>query len=412
MNGDNLFLILIESVRAKFVGILTKVRLYTSWNYIRTRVFVRIREFFTSLIGVKPRDKDDYITIGRWMISKRLLNALVIIIGVVSIWYIGSETTLFKKFGETGVKTYKYSSVRLRTAKGPVRITAKSGYLAYEGDVAGGYAEGEGTLYNKQGVPVYIGTFSRSKYEGTGTESYESGVLHYRGEFHENNYEGTGTLYRENGTIEYEGEFLQGMKNGEGTLYDAGENEIFNGTFGSDHIVFSELLGKSAEDVAGHYKGTRELYMTDDESVVIMNEIGALYHGVRDGEALDDSEKVDAVYVLSDSFPFGNGELLTISDLKESFGDPVYEGNSGVILPEAVAINTICTRKTILSGPVDMDLDLTFSDVAEINDYDKNYMVYIYSFQRGDVIYSFVCNEQEENFSFFFITEAENEDAA
>ncbi len=412
MNGGSLLNVLIQTIRAKFTGILTKLRFLTSWNYVKTRIVVRIREFFTTLIGVKPRNKDDYFTVGRWMISKRLFYAAIIIVGVVSLWYISSETSLFKRFEKNGLTTYKYNSIRLRTAKGRVRITGKSGYLAYEGDVEGGYVTGEGTLYNPEGNIVYSGTFSQNKYEGIGVENYNSGKLHYRGNFHENLYEGEGTLYRENGTREYVGDFSQGMKNGSGVLYDSGENEVFTGTFSSDNIVYSELLGKSAGEVAECYKGERELYMTDAESVVVMDAIQALYHGVGDPEALDDEEKVDAVYVLSDEFSFGNNVIHTITEAKDLFGNPVYEGNSGVIMPEAVAINKLNERKTVLSGPVQMEVDNSFSDVATIEEYDRNYPVYIYSFQRGELLYSFVCGEREDEFVFYFITGADGAEDA
>ncbi|MBQ7424912.1 MAG: hypothetical protein IJV21_01455, partial [Lachnospiraceae bacterium] len=205
-NGSGLLGILISTIKSRMTGLVTKFKLYTNWNFIRTKIISKIRDFFTSMLGVKPRNKDDYYTIGRWMFSKRLMYALVIIIGVVSIWYIASETTLFRNFSEDGIQTYKYNSLRLRTAKGHVKITAKSGYLAYDGNVEGGYVVGNGTLYNKEGTVVYTGTFDQNKYEGIGTLNYDSGALCYKGGFHENLYDGTGTLYRQDGTREYDGE--------------------------------------------------------------------------------------------------------------------------------------------------------------------------------------------------------------
>ena len=414
MGGNGLFNILIQTAKSKMAGFVAKFKLYTSWNFIKTRIVIKIRDFFANLLGFKPRDKDDYFTIGRWMLSKRLIYASVIIIGVVSIWYISSETSLFKRFDETGIRTYKYNSVRLRTAKGHVRITGKSGYLAYDGEVDGGYATGEGTLLNPQGITVYAGTFAGNKYEGNGKLNYESGNLHYSGTFHDNLYEGEGTLYRENGTVEYVGDFSGGLKNGEGVLYDSGENEIYSGAFSCDNIVYSELLGKSAEEVSERYKGSRRLYMSENESVVVMDDINALYHGIGDEGALIDEETVDSVYIFSNNFTFGNDtEIGTITELKEYFGDPVYEGNSDVILPEAIAINILNENKRVFDGPIDMETDNTFSDVAQVIGYDRDSIVYIYSFQRGDIIYSFVCTEKGDTFEFYYITGAEEqEDAA
>lgn len=410
-NGSGLLGILISTIKSRMTGLVTKFKLYTNWNFIRTKIISKIRDFFTSMLGVKPRNKDDYYTIGRWMFSKRLMYALVIIIGVVSIWYIASETTLFRNFSEDGIQTYKYNSLRLRTAKGHVKITAKSGYLAYDGNVEGGYVVGNGTLYNKEGTVVYTGTFDQNKYEGTGTLNYDSGALCYKGGFHENLYDGTGTLYRQDGTREYDGEFALGKKNGTGRLFDTGENEIYEGIFASDYIVYSELLGKSVEDVASCYKGHRTLYTTPSESVAIMDAIGALYHAEANADALDDEETVDSVYVLADYLPYANEEVKTITDLTEVFGDPIYEGNSNVVFPEAVAINRINETRKIINGNVEMDMSQPFSDVAEVNGFDRDYVVYIYSFKRGDLVYSFVCPGQGDTFEFYYITGAGDESA-
>ena len=411
MGGNGLLGILIQTIKSKMTGLVTKFKLYTNWNFIKTKIIAKIRDFFSSLLGVKPRNKDDYYTVGRWMFSKRLMYALVIIIGVVSIWYITTESSLFKNFSEDGIRTYKYNSLRLRTANGHVKITGKSGYLAYDGYVDSGYVNGEGTLYNKEGNTVYVGSFAQNKYEGVGTLNYQSGALMYKGAFHDNLFEGNGTLYREDGTREYIGEFSEGKKNGEGTLYDSGENELYCGTFSSDEIVYSELLGKSVAEVGECYKGHRDLYMATKESVGIMNGIGALYHAYGDSEALDDDEIVDSVYVLSDSFPYGNSLIKTIDGLEEVFGKAVYDGNSGVILPEAVAINKINETKSILNGNVKMEVDQVFTDVAQVKSFNTDYVLYIYSFRRGDNMYSFVTDGVSKGFVFYYITGAEDEGA-
>jgi hypothetical protein len=410
MGGGDLLSILIQTIKSKMTGLVTKFKLYTNWNFVKNKIIVRIRDFFSNLLGVKPRDKYDYFTIGRWMFSKRLLYALVIIVGVVSIWYISTETSLFKRFSEDGVPTYKYNSLRLRTAKGHVKITGKSGYLAYDGAVENGYVQGTGTLYNIEGNVVYVGNFEQNKYEGPGTYNYDSGNIKYYGNFHENLFDGDGTLYREDGTRIYVGSFSRGMKNGAGVLYDTGENEIFRGTFANDDIVYSELLGKSVAEVNDCYKGHRDLYTTSTESVGVMNSIGALYHAQLDEEALDDDEVVDAVYVLDDEFSNAGTQVNTITSLTEIFGDPIYEGNSNVILPEAVAINIVNERKKALHGNVDMDLDYTFSDVAEVKSFDRSYVVYITSFKRGDIVYSFVSGEDDDLFSFYYV-EGGNDDS-
>ena len=409
MGGGDLLSILIQTIKSKMTGIVTKFKLWTNWNFVKNKIIVKIRDFFSNLLGVKPRNKDDYFTVGRWMISKRLIYALVIIVGVISIWYISTETRLFRRFSEDGVRTYKYDSLRLRTAKGHVKITGKSGYLAYDGTVENGYVVGQGTLYNKAGNVVYTGSFDRNMYEGTGTANYDSGNIKYYGTFHENLYEGDGTLYREDGTRIYSGAFNKGLRNGEGVLYDSGENEIFAGMFASGDIVYSELLGKTVSEVNDHYKGHKDLFTTDSESVAVMDSIGALYHASFDEDALDDEEVVDAVYVLNDYFKNAGEQVNTIEALRDIFGEPIYEGNSNVILPEAVAINLVNQTRTALNGKVNMEMTQSFSDVAQVENFDRNYVVYITSFQRGDIIYSFVSGSEDGLFSFYSITRGEED---
>ncbi|MBQ7614650.1 MAG: hypothetical protein IJU77_06355 [Butyrivibrio sp.] len=409
MGGGDLLSILIQTIKSKMTGLVTKIKLYTNWNFIKNKIVVKIREFFANLLGVKPRNRDDYFIVGRWMISKRLAYAAVIIIGVLSVWYVSTETSLFKQYGEDGVRTYKYNSFRLRTAKGHVKIKGKSGYLAYDGNVENGYVTGNGALYNKEGNMVYQGAFDKNKYEGNGTQYYDDGNMKYNGAFHENLYEGNGTLYRQDGTRIYTGAFVKGMKYGEGVLFDTGENEIYAGTFANDSIVFSELLGKTVAEVNNCYKGHRNVFTTTTESVAVMDSIGALYHAKIDEDALEDEEIVDSVYVLDDHFLNAGKSLDTVTDLTEVFGNPVYEGNSNVILPEAVAINLVNRNKKALNGNVTMDLNYSFSDVAEVNSFDREYVVYITSFQRGDIIYSFVSGSDDNLFSFYYLTGAQDD---
>ena len=131
------------------------------------------------------------------MISKKLATSIIIICGVVSIWYILSVKQVFAGMNSSnGVRTYKYNSVQLRLAKDKVRILGKSGYLAYEGQVDKGYASGQGTLYDPEGNMVYLGNFEKSRFEGDGKSYYDNGALKYTGSFHNNEFDGHGLFYR------------------------------------------------------------------------------------------------------------------------------------------------------------------------------------------------------------------------
>ena len=223
--GDNLFRVLLASAKAKITPFVTKVKMWTSWNFIRTRGISKIRDFFTALLDVRPRHKRDYYSVFGWLVSKRLAMAVLVVIGVLSIYYLYSIHSTLTSARAEGIKTYDYDSVMLRFADEKVRIRGKSGYLAYEGDVKGGAVTGYGTLYNPAGTVVYQGNFDMNMYQGNGTRYYDSGILMYSGNFQENLFDGNGKLYRENGSLAYEGEFalgrVRGMRRQKGTQPDS-----------------------------------------------------------------------------------------------------------------------------------------------------------------------------------------------
>lgn len=410
--GNNLFSVLISSIKSKFASIVSKLRLWFSWDFVRTRIIGRIRDFFVRLFSVKPKNKDDYYTVFRWMISKRLAYLLVVVVGVISVWYILSTKNLFSG-SSAGLPTYSYDSFMLRLAKDKVRIKAESGYVAYEGEVSKGYATGEGKLFSRDGVVLYSGQFDKNYYEGEGTQSYENGVVHYKGNFHANLYEGQGALFRENGTREYEGDFFAGMKEGEGKLFDQGGNPIYEGSFASDEIIYGELLGKTPKEIRAKYFGSQIMYSESadmgTDTVMYLEDINAVYLSQSDGSAADDSWKATNVIVLTNVFRSGKTEARGMDAVKAILGDPVYEGYSSVILPEAVSINILNDRQNTLKGRVKMDTDSIYSDDIVVSSIDSDYTVYVYSFRRGDLLYSFVCGEPNGTFAFYEIQSGEAE---
>lgn len=406
--NNSLFQVLLTSIKTKITPLYTKIRRWTDWNYIRTQGINKIRQFFTALLDVRPKHKKDYYEVFGWLISKKLAFALVVAIGVLSLYYIVNvREAYFPGKQDNGIKTYAYNSVPLRFAKNKVRIKGKSGYLAYEGDVANGYVTGQGTLYNPEGTVVYQGAFSKNKYEGRGVSYYDNGVMQYNGNFSENLYEGEGKLYSRNGSIAYDGQFARGKKEGEGILFDQSGNQVYHGNFSQDDIVFAELIGKSAEDVAKSYTGSQTNYAHGQSFAVIMNDIDAMYVGQRSETSLDDSVKVESIYVLRPYFHSGGNKYTTIDELRGIFGNPSFEGNSEVTMGEAVAINQLCTNRTVLFGPVEMGKTEEFDEYSVIDSFDQTYTVYLYGFQKDGLLYTFLCRDKNDVFAFYSITKEE-----
>lgn len=395
-------------MKAKITPLVTKFRQITSGNFIRTRLISKIRQFFVMIFDVRPKNKKDYYEVFGWLVSKKLAYAVVVVIGVLSMIYLVSIRSMYlPQKQEGGIKTYDYNDVMLRFARGNVRILGKSGYLAYEGEVEKGGVTGYGNLYGVDGTLLYQGNFEQNQYEGSGVQYYPDGTMHYKGNFSGNLYEGTGKLYRENGTLAYDGEFARGMKEGTGKLYAAGDKPVYEGSFSRDQLVYSALLGKTTAEVAQAYSGSRVIYRNDNEFTVLMPDIQALYVGVTDEESLEDEVMVDSVYVLKDTITLGNRQCTTINELREVFGDEVYDGNSIVTLPEAVAINTLNQQKQTMNGSVEMETTDEYTDVITVNGIQEDYPVYLYSFRKDGLLYTFVCNDKNDTFSFYSIMSEE-----
>ncbi len=409
----NIFQILIQALKTRILPIVTRVRLFFSANYIRARVIEGIRTFFAKTFSIRPRDKDDYYPMGRWLVSKKLAFAVVIIIGVLSLVYvIYSWSALFPSRANDGIKTYSYNNVLLKFAKGTVRIKGKSGYLAYEGEVEKGYCNGNGTLMNPIGHVVYQGNFTNSMYEGEGTQYYTDGTLFYSGDFHENLHSGIGRLYRTNGSLEYEGSFSLDMKEGEGTLYDMGHNMVFTGEFTIDEIKYSDFIGKSASEMAEAYGGERTLYESDTERVRYMPDIDAMTVEFLDEESIDTEAFAESVFVLKDYFNSADGDLKSFSEITSLLGQPTYVGVSYATLPELLAVNTLndSSGGLIINGEADIEMQSVYNEYIEVSDYDEEYEVYLHTYQKDGLIYTFVTDQGMDSFYFYYIIAADLSD--
>ena len=76
---NNILQILITTFKAKILPIFNKIRLWTSLEFLRTRLINNVRIFFSKVLDVKPRHKKDYYSVFNWLISKRLAFAIVIV---------------------------------------------------------------------------------------------------------------------------------------------------------------------------------------------------------------------------------------------------------------------------------------------------------------------------------------------
>ena len=405
---NNLFQGFLNAIKAKFVPIWTKIRLLTNPTYLKNEVLRRLIVYFRSLTDVRPKDKHDYYGIFGWLVSKRLAFFLVAFIGLASAYYLTKvhPLSVFTS-DENGIKTYAYNSIPLRFTDGKVRILGKSKYLAYEGTVEKGYAKGNGVLYRKDGTKVYEGQFENSQFQGTGTSYYPTEQVQYMGAFQHNLYNGIGKLYRTNGSLEYEGSFLDGMKEGEGSLYDSGNNEVFKGNFAKDQLLYSDFVEKSTQEANGMYIGSKTIYTNDEYFVVEMADIDAVYYGRQGQENTTDAVMVEGVYILKDAFEYSGKKLKTIAEINQIMDDPIYEGNSYVVLPEAVAIHIMNRSGSEFYGEVIKDSEQILEDAVLVNEYDNDYSVYIYTYVQDGLRYTFFGKDRTGKFAMYLIEKEE-----
>lgn len=401
--GNSFLRTLLSSIKAKITPIVTRLRLFLTPQFWRTKVISKFRQVFSKIFDVRPKDKDDYYGVGRYLVSKRLAYAIVMAIGALSLIYLVAVRGVLVPNGD-GIKTYKYNSILLRFVKSEkIIITGKGGYKAYEGAVNRGKVSGQGKLYNRDGQLVYQGNFETNKYNGQGRTYYGSGNMCYNGSFVDNEYEGEGKLYRDTGSMEYQGEFSQNMKNGQGTLYDESSKAVYQGEFSRDRLVYSSLLGLTAREVREKYTGDWVAYQYDDEDCVYMQDISALYVGGTPDDSVTDEIMVWSVYVLSNQFEYGEKECRNAEDLRAVFGEPIYHGNSNAILPEAVAIDIISNYKTILNGNIQIDGVQEYREFINVDNYEQDYKVYLYTYERDGLQYTFVCRDTKGEFAFYSI---------
>lgn len=361
----------------------------------------KFQRFCTGLLDVKPKKEEDYCSVPGLRMGRKLILWILLAAAVVSIVCI---LLVMPESGMAdGVRTYRYNALPLKFTSGQVRILAKTGYVAYEGEVSKGAANGTGTLYRNDGSLIYEGEFQNNKYQGEGKCYYKGNQLQYEGQFVNNQFHGQGILYRQDGTKEYDGTFSFGQKQGEGKLYATGGKLVYTGNFIKDRISYQELLGKSVTEMAQMYTGNRVIYENDSEYCVTMGDIDSIYISQGEVNTLEQEGTVQGVYVLSSSIVLDGTEYKTIGELKKKFKLISYEGNTSLTMADAVAVNAASQKTEVLNGAVTMDTTEVFEDVIKVNSVDKSYEAYVYQLEDENVIYTFFAKEKGTDFDFYLM---------
>ena len=153
--------------------------------------------------------------------------------------------------------------------------------------------------------------------------------------------------------------------------------------------------------------GKKTIYTDDEYFVVDMADIDAVYYGRQNEETVSDGVRVEGVYILKNAFEYFGKELKTVTEVSQIMGDPVYEGNAYVILPEAVAIHVLNKSGSDFYGEVIKNSEQILADAVVVNEYDDDYSVYIYTYVQDDLRYTFFGKDRNGKFAMYLIEKEE-----
>lgn len=245
-----------------------------------------VRKFLQTFLAKREKSLQDYVSIGRYYVSKRLFVFLVLGIGVIAYFIFIKPPAVLLKWLDRPVMLYTYEE-RTKTFTGKAELYEEKNRLLYKGELENGLPSGYGRLYDENGTLRYEGEFDKGLKNGQGIEYDEQGRLLYKGNFSDDQYNGMGTLYNPStGNVIYEGEFQHGLKSGQGKEFYANGFIKYEGTWQNDYYngdgkFFHEtgVLLYSGGFLNGQFSGNGTEYYASGlpkyEGTFVRN----LYHG-------------------------------------------------------------------------------------------------------------------------------------
>lgn len=227
----------------------------------------KIQTAFKALLNTKEASLANYVAIGRYYVSKRLLAYTCLGLLIVSFFLFIRPTPLVKKWFYP-IPTLREASPKAASYSGNAKVLAATAEtLRYKGELKDGQYAGQGKLYNDAGTLIYEGEFDKGQKAGTGTLYDDKGTLLYKGQFAADTMNGQGMTFYPDGKILYFGEFQNGKIGGAGKMfYPSGdlkyEGAFSAGSYGGEGKQYNEAgtLVYEGGFAAGEYSGPGKLY--------------------------------------------------------------------------------------------------------------------------------------------------------
>lgn len=278
-------------------------------------------------LGIMPTEEKDYITLGKWMIAKKIVMLGISLLCLLVIGYVIYTNRAVETFSGVEEKTFYYNDNALAEYTG-LAVILKSvdgqDQVVYKGDIVAGKCTGKGEVYDLQGNLIYEGMLAENNYEGKGILYGENG-MRYEGDFVEGHKEGEGKVYNANNQLIYEGQFSNDYYNGKGTLYNKITGEWYTGEFKEGVKEGQGILYNKQDEVIfdGTYKNN--LFWGDafrywyNRSMYV----GSYVHGQREGYGKEYNTAGHLVYEGMLSLGKRHGEGIEYDGID---GRKLYEG--------------------------------------------------------------------------------------
>ncbi|MEG1568468.1 MAG: hypothetical protein RR349_02870 [Oscillospiraceae bacterium] len=326
---ESAFKRIMTAVTNPFRMIIVSIQKLFNINVITAKLIAPLSKKVKSLIVLKPQSREDYYTIGKHWVYKKLFLTLVLMLcaGVLIYFTMFAPKVPPSAPTASAVTTnvsYKYNDMKLSEFSGVANIKAADGKTIYTGDIDAGMCKGIGSLYGHDGKLLYTGEFDQNKYNGKGISYYPSGkikyegtfannlcdgegsaysadgnlvytggfllgaysgagkeftaesTLLYEGGFSEGKHHGVGTLFYEDGGVNYKGDFFAGAMQGKGELYDNTGKLLYVGDMYDNAINYRALVHSTLADVEAAFAETPRIFYTDTDSAFVYEQAGVI----------------------------------------------------------------------------------------------------------------------------------------
>ena len=355
---------------------------------------------------------DDYYTIGKTMISKKIIHFIFIVLSVLAAIYLiftvpAKISQYYSNKEDNKIYTKYYNSRSLKKYSGVATVLSKKSQARYVGELVEGVAQGKGTLYDKKSRVLYNGNFIKNEYTGEGTLYYKDGYPEYFGLFQNNLFHGLGKLYYDNHKLNYEGNFINGLKNGEGILYNKYGLEIFKGIFIDDKPSIEKYLNMKSSLLKDVFLETGIIYSNNIITCVVYENLGVMVALNNQNDSLDNESTVERVYILNNKY-FLDEPKIKKKELDTKIdkinGIKSCTGYTQVLFCEMSAIDYLRSLDNDLyQNFSEYNFSRKYSDVLE-SDIDKSKdKIYVQSYNINDLEYTFYFATQDGEYVFYSI---------